>query len=186
MVALKSQPPLPSPVGQSPSVRGTAGDAMGVWAPRAGRAPTEGQCGASAPQRAVLATGGPPADPGPALRPLTPPAQPGPRPHTTDTLGHARTHSVTPRREAEAPGGRFHCPRGGRWSGRGGFHITRWTPGDQEAPEQGGNCSPSSSPSPQGAWPVRALPTPLLPSPRSGSSNLSSRDSRDASVQGLP
>lgn len=92
---------FPSPVGQSSSVRGTAGDTMGVWLPHTGKVPAAGQCEASAPQWAVLATGGTPAGPGPALRPLTPPAQRSPRPHTADMLGD-------PKAGGRGCRGRFH------------------------------------------------------------------------------
>ena len=159
MATPKSQPPLPSSLGQSSSVRGTAGDATGLWPPHAGEVPTKGQCEDSAPQRAVLATGETPAGLGPALRPLTSPAQPGPRPHTTDMLGDPEAGG----RGSRGPFSRSPVTPGGV-AGEG-FTSPHGPRGTRRPQSRGGSCSPSSSPSPEGARPVGALPTSLLPSP---------------------
>lgn len=118
--------------------------------------PLNGQCWPLGGPQQTRAQRSGPSHPQPSRAPgHTPPTR-------SDTLGDP---------EAGGRGSRgavFTVPRGGTWSSGGGFHITPWAPRDQGAPEQSGNCSPSSSPSPRGAWPLRALPTPLLPSPRAG------------------
>lgn len=146
---------LPSPVGQSSSVRGTAGDTMGVWPPHAGKVPAEGHCEASAPQRAVLATGGTPAGPGPVLRPLTPPAQPGPRPHTADMLGDPEPGG----RGSRGPFSRSPLTPGGI-AGEG--FTSTVGPGDQEAPEQRGQLFPQQLAFPPGSMACRS-PANLSP-----------------------
>lgn len=94
---------LPSPVGQSSSMRGTAGDTMGVWPPHAGKLPAEGHCEASPLNGQCWPLGGPQQARAPCSGPSHPQPSPGPG-HTPPTC------SVTPSLEAEAPGGHFHGP----------------------------------------------------------------------------
>ena len=109
-------------------------------------------------------------------------------PQPSAAPGHTPpTCLVTPRLETEALGAVFTVPPDARWNSRGGFHISRGPWGPEGPRAERAAVPPAARLREHGlSEPCQPLSSPLLPSPWSRNSNLSSCDGRNVSVQGMP